>query len=126
MSETCLSCGFESVPQGKDCPLCGAPPGGGGDKTLEFSEMPTTGLASRTHAGDPRFKPGDLFLERWSLVEVCGQGGMGTVYRVTEIATGRAMALKILSREAADEADGIDRFRREAEILSRLKHPAVP
>jgi|GEM_PF-1186592 len=123
MPQTCPACGYESVPDGKDCPLCGV---AAEEVTLGVSEMPTVGLPPRDEAGDPRFKPGDLFLDRWRLEAVCGRGGMGTVYRVTELASGRVMALKVLSREAADEPDGIDRFRREVEILSRLKHAAVP
>jgi predicted Ser/Thr protein kinase len=54
-----------------------------------------------------------------------GRGGMGVVYRATEIATGEAVALKVLSREFALEPDYVKRFKRETEALDRLDHPNI-
>ncbi|MBX3273693.1 MAG: protein kinase [Sandaracinaceae bacterium] len=50
-----------------------------------------------------------------------GQGGMGDVFRATELDTGRVVALK---RMRADEA-GAARFAREAALLARVRHPAL-
>src|SRR5262245_7079461 len=46
---------------------------------------------------------------------------MGTVYRAKDERTGRPVALKLLHAQSAAD---VDRFAREAEVLSELTHPA--
>ena len=64
--------------------------------------------------------PGD----RYTVHELVGEGGMGSVYRATDHALGRHVALKVLRPEFADEGSAA-RLRREAAILARLEHPGV-
>ncbi|WP_437964194.1 protein kinase [Sorangium sp. So ce260] len=66
--------------------------------------------------------PGRLLDGRFELAEVAGSGGMGTVYRAVDRASGEIVAVKLLRRvDARAEA----RFLREAEALSRLTHPHI-
>ena len=52
-----------------------------------------------------------------------GRGGMGEVYRATQLGLNRIVALKIVSSEHA-AADGfVERFRRESELAASLDHP---
>ena len=60
--------------------------------------------------------------DRWTLHEEAGRGGMGTVYRATDEATGQVVAVKVL--HGRSDMD-IARFDREAELLSDLRHPAI-
>jgi formylglycine-generating enzyme required for sulfatase activity len=53
-----------------------------------------------------------------------GRGGMGAVYRAVG-ADGRAVALKLLSREMAHNEKFAARFKREAEIAARIEHPHI-
>jgi serine/threonine-protein kinase len=54
-----------------------------------------------------------------------GEGGMGTIYRGTQLSLGRAVGIKTLSlaNKLTDEA--VQRFFREARILSQLNHPNI-
>jgi serine/threonine protein kinase len=52
-----------------------------------------------------------------------GAGGMGTVYRGTRLHIGDAVAIKILHRDTISDIQAAERFRREAQATSRLKHP---
>lgn len=61
---------------------------------------------------------------RYQVVEPIGQGGMGTVYRATDVVLGREVALKVLRPEATGDALA-ERLRREARILARLEHPGI-
>ena len=59
---------------------------------------------------------------RYEVVSELGTGGMGVVYRARDPKLDREVAVKLLRRPGQDE---LRRFLREAEVLSRLRHPAV-
>jgi TonB family protein len=67
---------------------------------------------------------------RYKIVEEVGRGAMGVVYRATDPAIGRTVALKVIN-EAYLETIGVraaeyfERFRREAETAGRLSHPNI-
>jgi serine/threonine protein kinase len=54
-----------------------------------------------------------------------GRGGMGVVYRATELDTDNTVALKVLSREFAIDPAFVKRFKRETEALAKLDHPNI-
>ena len=54
-----------------------------------------------------------------------GEGGMGTVYRGTQLSLGRAVAIKTLSPAVKLTDEAMQRFFREAKILSQLNHPNI-
>lgn len=54
-----------------------------------------------------------------------GQGGMGIVYRVTNVALNRIYALKVLAPELAEDEQFRGRFQREMRIAASLDHPNV-
>src|SRR6266852_9117538 len=54
-----------------------------------------------------------------------GSGGMGIVYRATDLKLGRAVAIKLLSKQFATSEDAKARFLREARAASALDHPNI-
>ena len=66
----------------------------------------------------PQFIAGRFRIER----EI-GTGGMGTVYLATHLGLERPVAVKIIKREFASDADVADRFLREARTMAKLHHP---
>ena len=54
-----------------------------------------------------------------------GRGGQGSVYEATDSRLGRRVALKVLAGLGGESAEVLERFRREAEVASRLAHPAI-
>lgn len=55
-----------------------------------------------------------------------GQGGMGNIYRGTDLRTGEAVAIKVLKPEiVASNPDQVGRLVREGETLRRLNHPNI-
>ena len=54
-----------------------------------------------------------------------GTGAMGEVYRATELETGRAVALKVVSPKVADDERFRRRFERESRLARGLDHPHV-
>ncbi len=61
----------------------------------------------------------------WQPGEVLGVGTVGTVYRVVNVVTGQAAALKILLPQVSQDELISSRFAREIAILERLGHPNV-
>jgi serine/threonine protein kinase/tetratricopeptide (TPR) repeat protein len=69
-------------------------------------------------------RPGSVFANRFAIDRIAGAGGMGTVYRATDLTTDQVVALKMLHHRGGNKADS-DRFLREADILARLEHPGI-
>jgi hypothetical protein len=53
---------------------------------------------------------------------VLGEGGMGTVYRATQLSLNRTVALKLLSPELSKDAGFRERFRREGQLQAAIEH----
>jgi serine/threonine protein kinase/streptogramin lyase len=56
---------------------------------------------------------------------VAGRGGMGVVYRATQLALDRLVALKAMAPQLAEDADYRERFQRESHIAASIDHPNV-
>ena len=63
----------------------------------------------------------------YEILERCGQGGMGVVYRARDRRLNRIVALKFLIVDEPREGGtgGVQRFRREAEAIAALNHPGI-
>ncbi|MBX7117922.1 MAG: serine/threonine protein kinase, partial [Gemmatimonadaceae bacterium] len=54
-----------------------------------------------------------------------GVGGMATVFKATEVALEREVAIKVMNAEMATTPGAFDRFRREARVAAALSHPHI-
>ncbi|QRN93290.1 serine/threonine protein kinase [Archangium violaceum] len=68
---------------------------------------------------------GQVLDGRYKIEDVLGQGGMGMVFRATQTSVQRPVAVKTLNPSLAAAPQFFERFRREAEIASRLRHPNI-
>jgi len=63
---------------------------------------------------------------RYELAEIIGRGGMGTVYRGTDLVLDRTVAVKLLPAALAEgDPRHVARFKREARAAASLAHPGV-
>jgi len=69
-------------------------------------------------------RPGET-IAGYRVEDVLGGGGMGVVYRATQLSLGRTVALKVLAPHLSADSDFRERFRREAELQARLEHPHI-
>src|SRR5215211_7342222 len=80
--------------------------------TLEWGRVPQELTAGDTFAGH-------------RIEALAGRGGMGVVFRATDLALDRCVALKVIAPALADDPVFRVRFERECRIAAALDHPSV-
>lgn len=71
-------------------------------------------------------QPQAMVGDRYRILEVLGQGGIGTTYKAEDLQTQQQVALKALSLRRITDWKVLELFEREARVLSYLQHPAIP
>ena len=101
------------------CPHCETPTL---DKICPFDGYQTVDAALYM---EPEHDPfvGTAFQERYRIEERLAIGGMGTVYRASQVAVGRPVAIKILRQEVVHDLRVVARFQQEALSVAGLHHP---
>src|SRR5215813_13159404 len=113
------------------------------ERAGSFLESPAIQLAAQALAGEqskgaqsadlpigPTLRrTADSFLggivSNYRLEERLAAGGMGVLYRATDLKLGRSVAVKVLSRQLAPEETAKARFLREARAAGALDHPNI-
>src|ERR1019366_3533858 len=72
-----------------------------------------------------RFLPGTLVAGRYRIIGLLGRGGMGEVYRATDLTLAQSVALKFLPEDAATNERLLERFHNEVRIARQVSHPNV-
>uniref|UniRef100_UPI003D8EDBA9 serine/threonine-protein kinase n=1 Tax=Gordonia sp. B7-2 TaxID=3420932 RepID=UPI003D8EDBA9 len=75
-------------------------------------------------ASGTRLAAGDV-IAGYTVIRTLGRGGMGTVYLVQHPRLPRNQALKVLASTLGGDPSFRERFRREADLASRLDHPNI-
>ncbi|MEP7148292.1 MAG: protein kinase [Acidobacteriota bacterium] len=64
-------------------------------------------------------------LGRYEIRSKIGEGGMGEVYRAFDPKIGREVAIKVLPKDFASDAERVQRFEREAQAAGGLNHQNI-
>src|SRR5262249_21151937 len=83
------------------------------------------GRANVLASGDPEALVGRVLKGAFRIEGKIGEGGMGVVYRATQINLGRPVAVKIIHVGSRLPSSGIERFFLESRLLARLHHPNI-
>jgi eukaryotic-like serine/threonine-protein kinase len=75
---------------------------------------------------EKQHQQGEIIGDRYSILYILGQGGIGITYAAEELQTGEKVALKAVSMRRTDDLKVLELFEREARILAQLKHLAIP
>lgn len=99
--------------------------------TRIIGPAPLTGLPQSLRAVEPRpypflqpaLEPTELGrLGSYRVLRLLGHGGMAFVFQAEDLALHRAVALKVMKPELQQDADGLQRFLREARLLASIRH----
>src|SRR5580658_1854336 len=64
-------------------------------------------------------------IDHYRVLELVGRGAMGVVYKALDLTLDRTVAIKVMSAEARNDPDFVERFRQEARLQAALNHPNV-
>ncbi|MBI3203670.1 MAG: serine/threonine protein kinase [Myxococcales bacterium] len=71
-----------------------------------------------------RYVVGEIVADKYKLISLLGEGGMGSVWVAKNLALDAQVALKLVRGDMASKPNE-DRFLTEARAAARLKHPAI-
>jgi serine/threonine-protein kinase len=122
----CPSCARENA-GGNFCPWCAARLDATSAETAVLAAVApsSTHLSSSPSVDEGRFLPGTVLVGRYRVAGVLGRGGMGEVYRATDLTLGQAVALKFLPEGLARDERALVRFYNEVRTARQVTHPNV-
>jgi serine/threonine-protein kinase len=68
---------------------------------------------------------GTVLGDAYEVTRLIGQGGMGAVYEGVQRRLGKRVAIKVMDRNLAANAEALARFRREIDVTAKLAHPNI-
>jgi serine/threonine-protein kinase len=95
------------------------------DNKLATDRTATVGTRAPSTSAQT-LSPGDVLANRYRIERLLGRGGMGAVYLAHDEVLDDTVALKVIAAAfAADEAQMVERFRREAAAARKVSSPSV-
>ena len=85
--------------------------------------LAVTGGVARTGVGS--LAAGDVLADRYEILQLLGEGGMGTVYKARDREVDRIVALKIIRPDLAGQAKILERFKQELVLARQVTHKNV-
>ena len=107
----------ETVAVLKVCPQCGT------EYETAARFCPNDGTALRPKGSDTLI--GRVLADRYHILKLIGEGGMGRVYLGEHVKMNRQCAIKVMSPALVNDAESAARFAREASNAARIIHPNV-
>jgi predicted Ser/Thr protein kinase len=123
----CPACARDCAENSRYCASCAAPLDATSAETVALGTgAPSVPRLSATSSVDEgRFLPGTVVAGRYRIAGLLGRGGMGEVYRATDLTLGQAVALKFLPETTASDERALARFYNEVRIARQVTHPNV-
>jgi tetratricopeptide (TPR) repeat protein len=95
-----------------------------------FLEQPAAALsafvdAAGDSAADEKPIAAGVMVGPYCIVSLVARGGMGSVYRATDVRLRRDVALKVMASTGRGDAERVERFMQEARITASLDHPNI-
>ncbi len=128
----CPVCQADNPPTAVACEKCSTPfPLS--DETISPSEYgqtegwsaAVTQRPSSVAAAKGQLEPGSMLGDRYEILQLLGQGGMGAVYKARDVELERLVALKLIRPDLASHPEILRRFKQELILAREVTHPNV-
>jgi tetratricopeptide (TPR) repeat protein/predicted Ser/Thr protein kinase len=129
----CPVCQADNPPTAVTCEKCSTPfplseetlaPATGVGQTGAWSVAVTQSTATEA-AAKGQLQPGTIIGERYEILQLLGQGGMGAVYKARDIELERLVALKLIRPDLATHPEILRRFKQELILAREVTHRNV-
>lgn len=84
-----------------------------------------SGSGSRARSSTGVLAPSTIFGNRYEILELVGEGGMGQVYKALDKELDRVIALKTIRAEKETDPETVQRFKRELVLARKITHKNV-
>jgi len=115
----CLKCYTLNPEDSRSCSKCGSL------LEEEYETRSYGTLESSLRDRDIQFKPGQIFDNRYRIIEKIGHGGMGIVYKAEDTELNITVALKIIRPIYSTDSRFIDQFKKETLTARSISHKNV-
>ena len=119
----CRTCGREFSEGEQFCSQDGTRLNGELDARAESAALVVSDPPVMAASGDPLV--GTTLDNRYRILRVIGEGGMGVVYEALHVLIEKHVAIKVLRDTFTGRADVVERFRQEAKSASKIGHPNI-
>jgi eukaryotic-like serine/threonine-protein kinase len=126
----CPVCTTENSSTASRCEKCHTPlPGTDSPETLNETgkawSAPLNPQKAKVAAALGDLEPGTVLADRYEIIALLGQGGMGAVYKARDKELDRIVALKLIRPELAKDAEVLRRFKQELILARQVTHKNV-
>src|SRR5580658_5362968 len=111
----CRSCSAEIPKSSRLCLRCGGALQSASEVATDAMRSPGTTVPSHSF-DEGRFPAGTVLADRYRIIGLVGQGGMGEVYRASDLKLGQPVALKFLPAATGANPQVLARFHAEVRI----------
>ena len=132
----CTQCGLSNPPGTSVCTHCSTPlplddaslldsaTSCGGDQTLTHDWSEPAAPIHHTASAE-RFRAGQMLGNRYQILKLLGEGGMGAVYKARDRELDRLVALKLIRPNLALSSEILHRFKQELILARQVTHRNV-
>ncbi|MBV9073842.1 MAG: protein kinase [Acidobacteria bacterium] len=99
--------------------------GVGAPTAVSSSGSSASGSAPARGPAGSALQIGDVLADRYRILDLLGQGGMGAVYKAEDLKLSRFVAVKVIRRELAADPSVMQRFRQELILARDVTHQNV-
>ena len=132
----CPLCQAENPPSAEQCTKCSTPLpladatlsgtlGGTAVGRTEAWSVAVTPRPASEAASKGQLEPGTILADRFEILQLLGQGGMGAVYKGRDMELERLVALKLIRPDLASHPEILRRFKQELILAREVTHRNV-